>query len=85
MTSSSLVDSPDSVDNLGNLESAENSPLNNTIVNIGDFGSATEKDSRTITGIVTIDSLIIQSALNAEKRLNEMANESLENGEFLYN
>ncbi|CAH1106718.1 unnamed protein product [Psylliodes chrysocephalus] len=76
---SSPIDSPDSDENNGNFESAENSPLNNTLVNIGEFGSATDKD-KYITGIAeqTIDNVIIQSAVDAEKILYELANESVE-------
>ncbi|CAH1107073.1 unnamed protein product [Psylliodes chrysocephalus] len=74
---SSPIDSPDSDGNFTNFKSAENSPLNNTLVNVGEFGSASEK-VKYITGIAeqNIDNLIIQSAENAEKRLLELAKDS---------
>ncbi|CAH1101778.1 unnamed protein product [Psylliodes chrysocephalus] len=74
-TPKSSDDSPD-----GNFESAENSPLNNTIVNTAETGLTNKLDTNAIAKCAekTIDDLIIECAEKAEKTLSEMVRKSME-------
>ncbi|CAH1099653.1 unnamed protein product [Psylliodes chrysocephalus] len=73
-----------SPDNDGNFESAENSPLNDTIVNFSEF-NAENKDAETNTGSAgkskSLDTLILECTENAEKTLNDIIQKSMENSE----